>query len=87
MEPTENILIFPPPAGGLLLKQCLAGSPAATIGLQAGDIVLYVNGRRVDSLSDYLKARRIYSDRIDVRVFRDNQFLDMTVELSEQPGD
>jgi len=83
--PGENILHFPPPAGGLLLKQCLAGSPADTIGLQAGDIVLYVNGLRVDTFADYLEARRVVSDRIDVRVFRDNQFLDLRVELGCRP--
>ncbi len=84
MEAAENVLYLPPPAGGLLLRHCLPGSPAAAIGLRAGDIVLYVNGRRVDSIEDYVAARRIYDDRIDVRVFRENQFLELTIDLPKR---
>ena len=82
LEAAENVLYFPPPAGGLLLRHCIPGSPAADIGLQSGDIVLYINDYPVNSIEDYVAARRIYDDRIDVRVFRENQFLNLTVDLS-----
>jgi C-terminal processing protease CtpA/Prc len=56
---------------GLPILGCLEGTPAARAGIRYGDVLLSVNGQRTRSFSDYVEAKALRTDGMDVVVFRD----------------
>jgi S1-C subfamily serine protease len=70
---------------GLPILGCLDGRPAARAGIRYGDVLLAVNGRRTRSFLDYLEARDLRSDRMQVLVFRDGAHRQL--ELTFEPRD
>jgi S1-C subfamily serine protease len=52
---------------------CLPGTPAALAGVRYGDIVLWVNGQRTRSLGDYVEAKALRTDGMNVVVFRSGE--------------
>lgn len=70
---------------GVLVVEIVARGPAATAGIQAGDIILAVAGQTVNSVADLnnaVQAHRV-GERIEVRVLRRNSELTYTVTLAE----
>ena len=67
--------------GGLPILGCLAGSPAEDAGMRYGDILLSLDGMPTSSWDEFLVARNQAGSRIVVRVFRQGQELDMSLEL------
>jgi S1-C subfamily serine protease len=64
------------------------GSPAADAGIQPGDIITAINGRRIDannSLDDVLAAYRP-GDVLSVMVLRDGATLQLSVTLAVRPA-
>ena len=55
---------------GIPVWGCLPGSTAALAGVVYGDIVLGVNGMRTHTIDDYLEARALRVDGMEVRLFR-----------------
>ena len=55
---------------GLPVIGCLQGTPAALAGVRYGDILLSVNGMRTKTLGDYLEAKALRADGMDVVIFR-----------------
>jgi S1-C subfamily serine protease len=70
---------------GLPILGCLAGRPAARAGIQYGDVLLAVNGRRTRSFADYVEARELRSDGMHVVLFRNGEHCQL--ELTFEPGD
>ena len=58
---------------GIPVLGCLPGSTAAEAGVRYGDIVLEVNGLRTIHIDDYLAGRKLRSDGMALRLFRDGQ--------------
>ena len=58
--------------GGTLVTSVLAGSPAAKIGLQAGDRILTINGQKTDNYRDVLKvtANDKPGDKVELLIIR-----------------
>ena len=56
--------------GGIPVLGTLAGSPAAQAGIRYGDVVLAVNNRRTRTMLDYLEAKALRADGMEVVVFR-----------------
>ena len=48
----------------------LAGTPAAQAGIQYGDVLLSVNGRRTRNLADYIEAKDLTKGGMEAVVFR-----------------
>ena len=59
--------------GGIPVLGTLAGSPAAQAGIRYGDVVLAVNNRRTRTMFDYLEAKALRSDGMEVIVFRSGE--------------
>lgn len=57
--------------GGIPVLGALAGSPAAQAGIRYGDILLSVNGHRIRTVVDYVEAKALRTDGMDVLIFRD----------------
>jgi S1-C subfamily serine protease len=52
-------------------------------GVKAGDVLLFANGIRIDSMDAYLDARKRDDARLDLTVQRGNQILDFSLDLSK----
>jgi S1-C subfamily serine protease len=65
---------------GIPVLGALAGSPAARAGLRYGDILLSVNGVRTKTVTDYVEAKALREDGMEVVVFRTG--VEVTHELA-----
>ncbi len=73
-------------AGGALVTQVVDGSPASKAGVEHGDVVLSVDGRKVKEtrdLIDYVSAQGP-GKKVELEILRDGKRLQRTVELSER---
>ncbi len=70
-------------AGGLLIKSVRAGSAGEAAGIQAGDIVLKVDGRETNTLRDLVRAMggHLKGDVIEVVLRRGAEELSVTATL------
>ena len=66
---------------GVPVFGCLPGSTGAEAGARYGDIVLGVNGVRTPGIAEYLAARALRSDGIELRLLRAGQELTLFVEF------
>jgi serine protease Do len=79
-------------AGGALVTAVVPGAPADAAGIRHGDVVLEVDGRRVEQtrdLIDYVSSRGP-GEKVELRILRDGEEMEKTVELAERdttPGD
>ncbi len=73
---------------GIYVSQLLRGSPAVKAGVQLGDIVVAINGIKVEDeksvetamSSKYLRV----GDILPVRVWRDGRYVDLEIKLEKQ---
>jgi S1-C subfamily serine protease len=61
---------------------CFPGSVADRAGVKAGDVLLFANGMRIDSMTAYLEARGKDDARLDLTVQRGNRILDFSLDLT-----
>lgn len=66
---------------GVPVFGCLPGSSAADAGVRYGDIVLYVNGVRTFGIDEYVAARSLRVDGLELRVLRGGEELALFVEF------
>jgi serine protease Do len=73
--------------GGALVHTVAPGSPAATAGLAADDVITEVGGREVRSISGLVVELRRHDpgEQVVVGYWRDGQHGDATVTLGEHP--
>ncbi|HEY2998765.1 MAG TPA: PDZ domain-containing protein, partial [Acidimicrobiales bacterium] len=74
--------------GGTRVASVVADSPADLGGLEAGDVIVALDDRPVDYMSDLSVALRAHSpgDRVDVTVQReDDARVTLVLTLAEQP--
>ncbi|KAM9355132.1 serine protease HTRA2, mitochondrial-like isoform 2-T2 [Pholidichthys leucotaenia] len=69
---------FPDVTHGILIHRVISGSPASKAGMQSGDIVLELNGVKVNTSEEIYKAVRS-SDRISIVVQRGDKLLKLQV--------
>lgn len=81
MIPRQQIEALAEVVQGIPVWGCLPGSTASEAGVRYGDIVLEVNGLRTITIDDYLAGRKLRSDGIVLRLFRDGAELSLFVEL------
>lgn len=72
---------------GLSVLGLVAGSEAERAGVQKGDVVLIANGCRVSSFDEYIKARQVRSDRLELTVRRGDKILDLVLTLEHTQPD
>jgi serine protease Do len=76
-------------AGGALVTQVVEGSPASKAGVQHGDILISVDGRKIKEtrdLIDYVSAQGP-GKKVELEILRDGKTVRRTVELTERQGD
>ncbi|MBX3186725.1 MAG: PDZ domain-containing protein [Labilithrix sp.] len=55
---------------GIPVLGTLSGTPAARAGIRYGDVLLSVNGKRTKTIADYIEAKALRPDGMDIVVFR-----------------
>ncbi|WKZ12368.1 MAG: DegQ family serine endoprotease [Gammaproteobacteria bacterium] len=74
---------------GALVSQVMPGSPAATAGLQAGDVILEFGGKAINDSSDLpplVGATRIGTD-VPLKVLRNGKEKNLTAEIARLADD
>lgn len=72
---------------GAQLQRVDAGTPAATAGLEAGDVIIAVDGRNIESalsLVGKIREQKI-GDAVKLTLVRDGQRLEISVTLAAKP--
>lgn len=73
---------------GWVISQVVQGSPAATAGVQANDIIIGINGTRVrngDEMMSWVEENTMPSQTIVLTVARGNQTLSLQLVLGKRP--
>jgi S1-C subfamily serine protease len=65
---------------GIPVWGCLPGSVAQKAGIRYGDILLTVNGQRTKDIEDYMAARKLRKDGVELTLFRDGR--EMSVDMA-----
>ena len=75
------------PSQGAFVEQVVSGTPAQTAGLQAGDVIVSINGNPVNSWDDLTIALRSHNpgDKVSLGVYRGSSQLTITVTLGTAP--
>ncbi len=85
--PSNTAHMFYPVASGAMVAQVTQGSPAASIGLRPGDVILKVDGKPVHGSAELIWAinRHVAGDKVQLLVSRDGQEKTMTATLQKMP--
>jgi len=86
MMPRKQLEEIAAAVEGVPVWGCLPGSTAADAGVRYGDIVLSVNGMRTQSIEDYLEARALRGDGMDIVLFRAGEELTLFVPFKKPEG-
>ena len=76
-------------AGGALVADVVAGGPAEKAGLKQGDVILEVNGKKIDEMNKLprLVANLAVGEEIKVKIARDGREKTLKVKIGEFPED
>jgi putative serine protease PepD len=74
---------------GALINEVANGSPAAKAGLQVGDLVVSVNGKRVQGMDDLAAQIRLLGpgEKVQLGVVRDGKQQTITTTLTNRPNE
>lgn len=70
MTPKRSVFALAKALDGVPVLGTLAGTPAAKAGIRYGDVLLEVNGMRTRTVADYIEAKALREDGMEVVVFR-----------------
>lgn len=65
----------------------LKGSPAHKAGMKYGDVIVSCNGVTTNTIADYLEAIKLNDGTQRMEILRDNQFLNVVLDMSESKKD
>src|SRR4051812_30608050 len=74
---------------GMPVLGTLSGTPAARAGIRYGDILISVNGKRTRNVQEYVEAKALRNDGMDIVVFRSGteQVEQLRYETPAEPPD
>lgn len=73
---------------GVLVVQVMKGAPADAAGVKVGDVIIKVNGKKVEEADDLIAAirRGKVGSKLSLTFIRDNKTKTATVTLAEKPS-
>jgi S1-C subfamily serine protease len=89
MIPRKSLFELAKALEGLPVLGALQGTAAARAGLRYGDILISVNGVRTRTVMDYVEAKNMRLDGMEVVVFRagEERLHDLVYSVPAQPAD
>ena len=80
-----NIRISSDVEFGAVLSVVEEGEPASIAGLQVGDVIIEIDGEKVEDVSHfrYNLYKHKIGDKMTVKYYRENKLLETTIELTE----
>lgn len=66
---------------GLPVKSCVPGSPAEKAGVQIGDVVIFANGHRIETMAQYVAARSLNSIMLELTILRGRSMIEFSIQL------
>ncbi len=74
---------------GALITRVESGTPADKAGLKVEDVVVEMDGEKIIDDTDFRLriAERNPGDKVELKVFRDGKYKEITVKLDERPDD
>ena len=85
MIPKKSLFAIAATLEGIPILGVLEGTPAARAGLRYGDVLLAVNGRRTRTVVDYIEAKNLREEGMDIVVFRSGEEMVRTLTY-DAPG-
>lgn len=75
-------------AGGVLISQVWEGTPAWQAGLQAGDVIVSIDGTSINNANTLtgIIAKHAPNTQLSVQISRDGKTQEITVTLGERPS-
>ena len=72
---------------GVVVSEVTAGTPAEAVGIEAGDLIVAVDGSSTDGAAGLIAAIRDHSpgDEVTVTVVRDGEPIELAVALTDRP--
>lgn len=70
MIPKKSLFELAKALEGIPILGSLANTPAARAGIRYGDVLLSVNGVRTKNFADYVEAKALRNDGMELVVFR-----------------
>lgn len=70
MIPRKSLFELARALEGLPVLGALEGTPAARAGVRYGDVLISVNGHRTRTVADYVEAKNLRADGMEIVVFR-----------------
>jgi S1-C subfamily serine protease len=67
---------------GLPVLGALEGTPAARAGVRYGDILISVNGKRTRTVGEYIEAKNLRSDGMEVVLFRNGETTTVSLDYA-----
>jgi serine protease DegS len=82
-EESSETFFGTPDIHGLLVEQVTEGSPAADAGIQAGDVMVQIDGRTIDSVIGAIEQinRKLPGQTVILQLYRNGRYMDQTVTL------
>lgn len=79
-------LVDAPRGGGAEVKSVSKGSPAADAGIEAGDVVVAIDGQEVTDVEDLLQALATHAagDEVEIEIERGSQEQTLTAKLDKR---
>jgi S1-C subfamily serine protease len=71
---------------GLRILSLFPGSVAERAGLRHGDYVLIANGQRIASVIDFVNARNVYNDHLELTIRRGNEIIETVLTFDRPDG-
>lgn len=84
---TRDVAIMNSLPQGAYIQEVVAGSPADSAGIKAGDIITKIDGQAIDSinkLSDLIQSKKV-GDKINLNVWTDGKDRTISATLQETP--
>ena len=81
MQPQLSDYFGAPRGQGLLVQSVETGSPAASVGLHAGDVIMRVDNQPVHSTSDW--SKRLHASKgkpMSLDILRDHKPISLTLQ-------
>jgi serine protease Do len=78
-----------PRDSGVVVSDVFPGTPAEAQGIQAGDLIVTMDGKTLENLPQYYEAmyHKASGDRIALTVLRESHFIDLEVPVVNGPAE